>query len=196
MDVYLDGEPLSGAGTTLSSILDAARERVGADRLIVEAYADGAAIPEGDLAEPPQKDPYAAEIKLISADTNRLIQGPLVQASEAVSAMREQHVVIAERLQTGEVQGAMSDLEDVLETWMTAKTVLELAAQLKGAEIAGSASSVTDALEKLTSALVATKEALTNQDWSGLADALEFDMEPMAGEWSDILRTAAENVSG
>ncbi|MEM1422390.1 MAG: hypothetical protein AAGH64_00145 [Planctomycetota bacterium] len=194
MDVYLDGERLSGAGTTLDATLTAAREAVGDGRLIVEAYADGRAIPERDLAEPPASDPYASEIKLISADTARLVQGPLIQASEGVSSLDGRHASVAERIQSGEVAPALGELSEVLETWTTAKTVLELAAQLYGPRVGGDAHTVDPAIEKLTAALATVKASLETQDWAELADALEFDLDPLCDTWSDILRDAAANV--
>ncbi len=196
MDVYLDGERLDGAGTTLTATLDAARERVGEGRLIVEAWADGEMIPENDLSQPPASDPYAAEIKLISAETTRLVQGPLLQASEAVNALDGRHSEIAQQIQSGEIAPALGELGDVLETWTSAKTVLELAAQLLGPEVGGEASVVNPAVERLTGALNTLKSTLQTQDWSGLADTLEFDLDPLCAEWSDILRLAATNAGG
>lgn len=194
MDVYLDGERLDGAGTTLSDTLDAARSRVGVRRLIIEAYADGREIPQGHLQEPPTTDPYAAEVKLISAETARLVQGPLMQASEAVGALEGRHAEIAELLQSGAIADALGELGQALETWTTAKSVLELAAQIIGPEIAGDQANIDAAIGELAKALAELKDAMERRDWSGLADALEFDIDPLASSWSDILRSAASNA--
>lgn len=196
MDVYLDGERLDGAGTTLSTTLDAARAKVASGRLIVEAYADGEAIPEGELSQPPATDPYATEIKLISADAARLVQGPLVQASEAIGALEGRHAEIASRLQSGEIAGALNELNDVLSDWTTGRAVLDLAGQLLGPDAAGDRADVSAAVERLSGALTELKRSLAEQDWSGLADALEFDLEPLCSEWSGMLQHAAAHAGG
>jgi len=195
MDVYLDGERLTGAGNTLRSAIDAARAHVERGRLIIEARANGTVIPDDELQEPPPTEPYASEITFTSAEASAMVQAPLVQAAEAIGAMEGRHAEIAAQLQTGAASDALAELGHLLETWTTGKTVLQLSAELLGPEIAGDTDALDAAIGRLSVALTEVKRSMVAQDWSGLADALEFDMEPLCAEWSGILQTAATNAS-
>src|SRR5690606_18276393 len=79
MKVFLDGEELAvdggGLGTALAAGTTASEER---GRIIVEVWVDGDPAPEADLSDPPDRSPYASEIRLVSAEPKALVRTVLL----------------------------------------------------------------------------------------------------------------------
>jgi hypothetical protein len=178
MDVYLDGEPLPGAGRTLATALEAARAQCPA-RLIVEAVADGAPVPAQDLESPPAQEPYAGELRLMSESVDVLVREALGSAGAALAEARGRHGACAELLRVGDIGGALDALRDVLTAWEGVRSALELCGRAPGDPLSDEASigvSVNDLAVRLTE----VKRCLTAQDWATLADVLLYDLGPLS----------------
>ena len=83
MQVYLDDTPLDTAATTLEDALRIGRERAESQgRIIIDARADGAPIPDAHLASPAlaERTPYAGEIRLVSEEPRALVRAALTDA--------------------------------------------------------------------------------------------------------------------
>ena len=178
MTVTLDGSPIEVNSATLGA------------RLIVEAYADGHAVPSQHLSEPPVTEPYASELRLLSADRSQLVQSTLVQVAEQVGALSDQHEALAHRIQTGEVAPALGELGQLLSVWTTAKDALEMSVGLVGAGIVDE-DAASGAINRLAEALEEIKRAISANDWPGLADVLACEMEELGDEWTALLTAAA-----
>ncbi|MEC9372647.1 MAG: hypothetical protein VYC34_02340 [Planctomycetota bacterium] len=200
MKVFLDEQAVECGGGTLAIALDAgaaaARSR---GRLIIEAQADGKAIPQEHLDEPPGEDPYAEEIRLVSVDPRAFLRTTLLDAVDALEQTRGDQKRAAELIQTGEAREALSTLSEILNTWQAVRRVLEDASALIGvapeAALQHGAPDDQTTIESLFKSLDELRRSLAEQDWTATADALEFDLDEQAARWQTSLRSLAEAVA-
>lgn len=194
MRVFLDNEELAGAGTTLASALEAARRESGG-RFVIEAVADGDPVHPSDFESPPERDPYAAELRFKSADARSLVRETLAEAADRVSALREIQQQAALAVQGGRLGETLRDIGVVLDGWSTVRRALELA--MASGFLAGAAqdSEIEAVVKGLAERLGELKRALAAQDWSGLGDVLAFDLDEEAGRWSAWLVEMSRGIA-
>lgn len=191
MKVYLDGQPVSEAGQTLASALDAVRSS-SRGRLVIEAQADGAPIPDAHLASPPESAPYAEELRFISADAVALVRESLLEAADLLPPAREQHQCLADLIASGEPESAIQQLGTLLAVWQQVMDTLQAvrsceAVTLPAQEIDATATGLNDRLIEL-------RTCIERQDWSGLSDLLAYDLTEEAQRWEQLLATLARAV--
>jgi len=203
--VYLDDETLTTEGETLGAALRAgvarARER---GRLVVEINADGAAIPEEHLADPPGFEPYAEELRLISVEPGLLVRSTLLDAADALENVRERQRRAGELIQTGETEAAMTELTEVVTVWSAVRRALEDGCSLLGLPLSEAIRGVDGQklVADLTARLTDIRSALQAEDWPSLSDAVAYDLDDEAERWTGALRDfaarleAASNADG
>jgi hypothetical protein len=188
MHVYLDGDPLDGAGSTLSSALAKAADAAG-ERLVIEAEADGALVPNDHLTEPPSNDPYAAELRLTSAHPRDLVSEALDEAAELLKGVEDAQRQAAELIQSGEIPQAMESLKVVLEGWSGAGRVMQLAEATPGVDMPDEVGG--ESIEALTKELARllgeVRGAMAQQDMTSVADVLAYDMDTLCDSWARAL---------
>lgn len=201
MRIYVDDKPLAPDAMPAETTLAAALNAVGAafaDRLIVEAMADGAAVPQQDLDQPPENHPYAQELRFRTADPELLVRETLFDASDALQAIRETQQRCAALIQTGDNQTALAELGRVVGVWDQVNRAWELSraagagtwaspeavSEAAGADIEAATGHLNDSLRDLQRALLA-------MDWSELADVLAFEMDEQAAAWSEMMSRLA-----
>ncbi|MDX2116528.1 MAG: hypothetical protein SFZ24_13035 [Planctomycetota bacterium] len=193
MQVYLDGKLLSGAGQSLSAALESALDAAGADRLLIEAVADGVPVPAEHLDEPPASEPYAGRLEFTSADASGLARATLSDAAGALVDLKPLHELAADRVREGRIPEAMALISDVLIRWGEVRSAIELTSRTAGAagyDEAGSRE-LSEVIRDLASRLTEIKRALGAQDWSSLSDVLAYDMD----EQADRLRNWLDRAS-
>lgn len=193
MQVYVDGEPLSGAGTTLAAALESVRAGL-RGRLVIEALADGEPIPGAHFEEPPGTDPYAQRLDIRTEDAGALVRFSFLEAADALERSRADQEKAAELIQTGDTVACMEQLGPVFETWAAAAQALTIARQLDEIALPGqtdSGRSIDDVAATLNEMLVEVRRCLAGDDPSGLADVLAYDMASASDEWVGMLRTLA-----
>lgn len=188
MRVYLDGQPVANAGTTLADALSAARAAVGS-RLLVEATADGAPIPEDHFDLPPATSPYAGELRFTSADPVALARCTLGEAGDVLVTIRNQQKRAAACVQSGRVAEALPTISEVLAGWSAIRQAVEVVIQpALGLQFApAAADALPGNISGLAQQLGAMKRALSSQDWAGLGDSLAYDLDDMADRWTGYL---------
>lgn len=197
MRVYLDGDPLNEAGTTLASALAVAAEAAG-DRLIVEGEADGSPVPSEHLIEPPASDPYADELRLTSAHPSTLVASALENCAEILKGVETAQKQAAELIQSGKISESMEPLRAVLEGWSSVGRVMQLAEATPGVdvpqEVAGeSMHALTGELARL---LGEVRNAMAEQDMTSVADVLAYDMDTLCDSWSRALGALSLEIGG
>lgn len=196
--MFLDNRPLEADDTSLSAALGAARaaaERGG--RIIVEVIADGVPAPEKDLHRPDAvtRRPYAAELRFTSESPRTLVGDAMLNAADAVGAIRIKQNEAAALLHRGDPESAVALLGEAVTLWQMVRRALEESSQLLGAsmldgpELAGLG-------DELARRLNAIRDALAGQDWSALSDELDAEMDAHAGRWADALGKLAGQVAG
>ncbi len=197
MRVYLDGAPLDGAGSTLSSALAKAAESAG-ERLVIEAEADGAPVPSDHLSEPPGDDPYAGELRLTSASARELVSEALDEAAEMLKGVEEAQKQAAELIQGGQISEAMESLRMVLEGWSNAGQVMQLAEATPGVDLPDEAGgeSINALTNELARLLGEVKGSMAQQDMTSVADVLAYDMDTLCDSWARALGALSLDVGG
>ncbi len=199
--VYLDNEALEDAGQSLAAALEAggaaARRR---GRIVVEVYADGAAAPETHLSDPPTHEPYADELRLVTADPLLLVRSTMFDAADALESTNELHRHAATLLQTGSTVEAMQALGQTLHIWEIVRRGLTDSCSLLQLPVDQALATELDTAvaERLTDELAAKlseiRDALASEDWAALADLLAYDMADQVETWRDALRRFAESI--
>ncbi|MBL0920632.1 MAG: hypothetical protein IBJ10_00730 [Phycisphaerales bacterium] len=197
MRVFLDDRPLQADDSTLSAALDAARasaERGG--RIIVEALVDGAPAPDADLQNPESvtRRPYASELRFVSESPRALVGDALLNAADAVGAIRGKQAEAAQCIVRGQPEQAVALLGEAVALWQMVRRALEEGGRLLGVSMLA-APEVGPLAEELARRLGAVRDALTSQDWAALGDELDEDMDRHAAAWADALGALAGRVT-
>lgn len=190
MQVYVDGELVDEAGTTLSAALEnALLAREG--HLIVEAEADGEPVPQAHFADPPETSPYAGELRLRTARASVLIREILLDISEMLESLPQLQQRCAELFQEGRFQDTIEPLQEVFgcwdsisrACWMSAQTCPELVERVTpGLETIG---------PDLTRHLEEVRDAMSAEDFTTVADLLMDEL----GEDAQCFLAFAEGVA-
>lgn len=200
VNVYLDGQPLSGCGLTLGAALavGAASARAGG-RIVVEVHADGALVPDEHLADPPPDAPYAGELDFVTAEPRALVSYTLNDAAEALGVARERQSHAAAMLRTGQMQHAMEALTESLSVWEMVRRAVHDGCSLIGMPIeqalASGAGEGAPLADGLSANLSEVKRAIASEDWSSLADTLAYELDDEARRWTTALTELAASMS-
>lgn len=212
MNVILDGQPLEFSGAqTLAGAMRAAGEAAGArGRVIVEVYVDGEAAGDAVLERPPEVE-VGGEVRMVSVEPRALVRVTLMDAADALEAARKSQRASAELIQKGSVEEALKPLAEAIRTWQTVRDALEKSAGILGITIgelgprgamlpaatiggAGPSPGFDAMITDLAVRLSEIKRSLAGQDWSALADVLEYEMGEQTDRWKSALATAAEGL--
>lgn len=197
MKIFVDEQGVAAEAATLGAALDAAR-RVADERgrIVVEVWADGERIGDDDLADPPTFEPYADEIRMVTASPEALVVSTLLDAADALEEIRATQTAAARALQTGAIPEAMHAFCEALSVWEAVRRGVGEGCALIGRSPAqmlgeGGQATLTEASAALATDLAALRDFAKAEDWASAADILEFDLSQRAGAWQDILRRLA-----
>jgi len=199
MKVFLDGDELTIETETLKTALAAGMAACEAKgRIIVEVWANDDLAPDGDLSMPPERAPYADEVRFVSAEPRALVRTVLLDVSDALSLTRQTQRQAADHLQVGETGAALNELGEALQTWETVRRAVEEGCALL--KISGDDASQNNMLNgslisELVEKLTALKEALANEDWPLLADMLAYDLDEHLERWQDELHRLSDVIA-
>jgi hypothetical protein len=201
MRAYLDDQPLELEETTLTAAVVAGKREADAKgRMIIEVWADGEKAPAEDLASPPERAPYAEEVRFVSVEPRALVAEALAEAAENLEAVREPQREAAAALARGETAEAMGLVGSCLKAWESARKSIQEGAGVLGvtpARLAGPGASeerCAAAIDDLLSALREVQRSIRDQDVASLGDVLEYDLDELAETWIELLVEMAEHV--
>ncbi len=197
MRVFIDETELDN-NDSIADALDAAREHAEhAGRLIVDIHADGEAIDDELLDNPPSDSAGINELRLTTTDPVAFLVETFASARESLELVREDQSTAADHLRKGELEPAVESLNAILTGWQAVGEVVSQSAELADIdlntfEFDGTTASV--AIEKLGDTLFEIRTNLTHQDWSSLGDAIEYDLDDLAKQWDALLDALAQRV--
>lgn len=199
MQTYLDKQVLAVDRPTLAAALRAgadAAERAG--RVIIEASADGAALSNDQLDAPSDEDTGIGEVRLVSAEPRALVRVTLLEAADTLERVGPDHAAVAKMIHEGRLEDAMSELASLLDVWRAVQESVDKGSALIGLTLEnvrlGDVGHVGQLVEQLAGRLEELKTALANQDWSTVADLIEFEMVEQAERWTALLRGLSEHL--
>jgi len=197
MRVYLDDAELAGPISTLSGALEAAREAAcQRGRVIVEAAADGSAIPDSDLQHPGQVAVQPRSVQFVSADPRAMVRAALLDAADLLEHARDDHAGVVSAIDAAEVENARVLLERVLGAWSACIATVRDGGTLVGIdlELPVDGEAPATRVARLSTTLIEVKRCLSSQDWAGLSDAVGDDLEGHARGWDAMLRAMSEGL--
>ena len=196
MRVYVDDSELPGPIPTLESALDAARRHAGAlGRVIIEASADGEAIPESALEDPEGSGLEPESVQFVSTDPVAMVRVALLDAAEALEGARDDHAGVVAAIDGAEVEQVGPRLERILGAWSACIATIRDGGALAGLDLDKPIESgipPSQRVASLSRTLVEVKRCLSAQDWAGLSDAVGEGLEGHAREWDAMLKGVAE----
>lgn len=197
MRVYIDNTEIQ-ASTSIADALDAAREHAdNGGRLIIDILADGQAIDDELLENPPSDDAGISELHLTTTDPVAFLTETFASARESLTLVREDQTTAADHLRTGELEPAVEALNGVLTGWQAVGDVVAQSAELADIDLNSfefDGHQAKDVIEKLGDTLLEIRANLTHQDWSSLGDCLEYDLDDLAKQWDALLAALAQRV--
>lgn len=199
MQVYLDDNLIDAPSGALAEALAAGVRRAEAEgRIIVEIHADGQPVEEADLSEPPDRDPYAAELRMLSVEPRSFLQATLMDGAEALEDARQGQRRAGELLQQGKAAEAMSAIADAIGIWQMARRIVQDGAALLETDATGLLGRGDDDPDELLTTLAELlddlKQAMGCEDWSAAADVLAYDLDEQIDRWRAALRACAETL--
>ena len=199
MRVYLDNEPVTVARPTFAAAVAEARRLAEKNqRVIVEATLDGLAVPDDALIEPPDEEYPDSELRFVTEEPVELIRRTLGQVAESLDGTKEQQARAAQLIQTGKLDEAMRNLSSSLTSWSQVQQVVTNSLMLLGLsleELKINQTPVSESVNSLAGRLGELKRSIGAQDWSGLADALAYDMQDQAETWKRVLIGLSEIIA-
>lgn len=203
MQVFLDDHEVAVAASSLAEALRAGVAAAQArGRVVVEVKADGVAVGDEQLAQADEPS-SARELRLISADPRALVRVTLLDAVDALDEAKRRQDAAAELIQTGETQGALEHLREVISLWQLVQGTLDKSAELLGLKLDTIAINVdgpdktgrvAEEVEGLKTSLAGVKRTLSQQDWAGLSDVLAYELNTRVERWQRMLRSLADHV--
>lgn len=205
MNVLLDMKPIEVVDESLAGALSAAVELAEQQgRTIIEVVLDGQPL-VGEQLENVSTSPIPdSNIAFVSADPVQLVQQSLFDAAEALASTRHSHTEIAEQLQGGEdAPKALTQLGETLAVWQGVQDVLARGYGLLNRdpnslvipEDIAAGKTLPTLVAELSEQLREVRRSLEDHDLASLADAVGYELEPMAEQWSRVLAFSAEALT-
>lgn len=170
-------------------------------RVIIEVKGDGSMLTDEALSSPSDAEGQFGLVQLISADPRTLVKVTLGDGAEALRALLDEQHRVAELIHADKGQEAIAGLQAIFQTWQTVKDLVErggslLETDLGGVQLSGlpEGETFSNASSRLLTHLRRVKTALGSQDWSALADVLEYDLCDEAQAWEKLLDALADHV--
>jgi len=197
MRVFIDETELDN-NDSVADALDAARDHAeNTGRLIVDIHADGEAINDALLDNPPNDNAGISELRLTTTDPVAFLIETFASARESLVLVREDQATAADHLRKGELEPAVEVLNAILTGWQAVGEVVAQSAELAEIDLNAFEFDGTNAsavIEKLGDTLFEIRTNLTHQDWSSLGDAIEYDLDDLAKQWDGLLDALAQRV--
>lgn len=216
MKLFLDGQEMQADTPDLAGAIAAGcRVAESRGRIVVEAELDGRALPGEMLADPAFASQTGGEVRLTSAEPRSLVLSTLLDVADALEAVRGTQREAAELIQTGDLDAALPLLSEALGVWDQARQVVVHGCDLlnipahtplpdaEGTDGTGGGGSgggggggatIAQRADILAGHLGEVKRCIEVRDWTGLADALLYDMDAQAGVWRGVLSGLASVV--
>lgn len=209
MRVLLDAAELPPASSIAQGLRAAAETAERNGRIVIEVHADGVPVPEDQIEHLDQREGQISELKLVTADPKSLVRVSFLDAADMLERAIQSQNAAAELLHEARFDDAMRNVGLAVSVWQMVQDVVA-----KGAAVLGlpldqievviseratgleqKAVPITRATEDLSVSLRNFRAAMESEDWSALADVLQFELGAHAETWKSVLRALAEHAA-
>ncbi|MDX2199920.1 MAG: hypothetical protein SF069_13230 [Phycisphaerae bacterium] len=200
MIVTLNGERLDRPlrGDSLAALLEDISAACPEDELITSIAVDGIILDEATLTDR-MPHPVSPKVQLDfqSGKRGRVVADALRSVAEQLSAAADDQRWAAERLDGGDVAGAVREVGEFVKIWQTCQQTISQASSLLGIDLAQQAvgeSTIAARLESLANQLRALRETLIARDTVLLGDRLRCEAPELCDDWSATLYELADQA--
>ena len=186
----------AGTGLDLVRAAAAAQRRVIVDVFLDERRLDEEAIHRLVVGSA-REDLVGEELRFVTADPHDLAGETFEHAADVLDQLATLHGDAAAQLQAGRIPDALKSLQDALGLWGDARQGVAQATALIGLDVESLAftdPAAVGALQSLAASLAEIKSTVARQDWTALADALAYEMDPVVIGWRALLRELSDRV--
>lgn len=199
MKVILDDTTLTDAPNTLAEAIDLAADRATSQgRVVVDVFADGRQVRPDELEDEATLAHSCDEVRLVSAEPRAFVRITLLDARDALDAARSEQQRAAQLVEQGSFEEAYKSLDGSLNLWQAARQALDQGAQLVGLDLTDvpleHPEELAQAISRLAAALEEVRRSVTAQDWAGLGDVLNYEMDELVDRWQVLLERVADHV--
>ncbi|MBL8762204.1 MAG: hypothetical protein JNL50_12970 [Phycisphaerae bacterium] len=171
-------------------------------RIIIEVHGDGRPLGDDLLSAPPDDASGISELRLISADPNLLVAETLMQAADSLRLARQHQSSASDKFLAGDTDAALDEVKHAFGVWQAVRDAFEKSAQVLGTQLFeakfdvgnGQTRAAREDVDALTAALREVRDAMEAQDWSALADAMEYGLSGVVDRWEVMLTAIARAI--
>lgn len=198
MRIILDDHELSAVDGGAADAIEAARQACEAQgRVITDVFLDDRHLDREGLEAATTQNPQGEVLRCQSADPFNLVEETFEYVEDALSEVDKLHQSISQRFQSGEMGEGLEELKQALALWNSVREGVEqgcLLVHLDVEQVRTESQQVDQALTSLAERLDAIRRAVSNQDWSSLADTLGYEMEPVVSDWRTFVQVLGDRV--
>ncbi len=203
MRLFLDNDviftPRESLALALKTGVEEAERR---GRIIIEVQGDGRPLTDELLTSPPDHASGIRELRLVSADPKLLVAETLMQAADSLRMARQHQTAASDRFLSNDVDAALDEVKGAFGVWQAVRDAFEKSAQVLGAHLLdvsfdagnGQTRNARDDVNALTMSLREVRDAMEAQDWSALADAMEYGLSGVVDRWEVMLTAIARAI--
>ncbi len=188
LQIFLDDRPIDSPDASLDGAIRAASAIAGqSGRVIIEVRHDGRPVTI-DALNGNRAPNLTGEVRLVSATLQELLGGSVEDAHLALDSAIEDQRRSASLIHEGQTAKALATVRSVIASWQTLGSLIEVAVTMiyRGTG-QNPLPNLREYKESLTPALETLRQSVINEDWSALADVLEYDLTRQAEAWRGLL---------
>jgi hypothetical protein len=201
MEIRLDGAAVQtslDAAATLQEVVDAVRNTLPRDQLVVSIAFDERTLDEQEImASLLAPVPPETRVDLATGDKFGLTAAALREVGEKLLTAGDALPGIASQMRAGRVASAMNELGDCLHVWNQCQTAISQSGRLLGVSLMDrdvGGSPVRTHVDELVGKLREIRGAFDAGDMVLLADIFEYEMPGLCAGWQRMLCELADGI--
>ncbi len=198
MRIILDDHELDSVNGGAAEALAAARDACEAQgRLITDVFLDDRHLDGAGLDSLEDTNPPGMVLRCQSTDPLNLVAETFEYVGEALDQVDSLHESISAHFQAGNMPEGINQLKEALTLWGSVRQGIEqgcMLVHLDVEQMRTETAPVDQALRSLAQRLDEIRGAVSNQDWSALADTLGYEMKPVVDDWRTFVRLLCDRV--
>lgn len=203
MRLFLDDDaiftPRESLALALKTGVEEAERR---GRIIIEVHGDGRPLSDELLDAPPDNSSGIGELRLISADPRLLVAETLMQAADSLRLARQHQSSASDKFLANDTDAGLDEVKNAFGVWQAVRDAFDKSAQVLGEGLFkitydignGETRTAREDVDALTAALREVRDAMEAQDWSALADSMEYGLSAVVDRWEAMLTGLARNI--
>ncbi|WP_432800148.1 hypothetical protein [Poriferisphaera sp. WC338] len=200
MNVIIDDVPVALSGSTLSEVVESAREHLADDgRIVVEVEWDAQVLQGDDLAATMSKSVDGHSVRLITANPANLAVLVLGQVRGQLAEIKQWQEQAAENLQQDQPAPALERIGECISGWLAIQEAVGKISGLVNMNLDDVKTGNGTAIEHiagLAEQLKTLKQLLEDRDVITLADVMAYEWPGVADDWDGLAKAMVDRIEG